>query len=132
MIKMFYKLLTPLAYSMVFALIELGYTGLIDGQPKTTIDQLCVSFMLSPFMIQIYRSLLTHGYDLYLILFINPLLFWMLEIVGHHTLIYYFGKNHAWHYTTPDALFDGAIRIGYYPLFLMLGYGFHLIDNLSK
>jgi hypothetical protein len=128
MLPILLMLATQIFYSILFAICESLFHYIIDGYLYTTLDQLILSFCLSPFIIQIDRMLSLHKCNPIITLLIRPILFWIFEIVGGFTLIYYFGKNNAWTYETPDALFFGMIRLYYYPLFLFLGLLFHYID----
>lgn len=123
-----FMIMVQLFYSMLFALFESIYYYLTTGYFYTSTEQFILSFFLSPFIIQIDRILSTFGYNLIIVALIYPFLFWIFEIVGGFTLLYYFGKNNAWSYDTSDSFFEGTIRLYYYPLFYFLGIIFHFFD----
>lgn len=123
-----FMIAVQLFYSILFAICESLFYYITNGYLHTTIEQFILTFLLSPFIIQIDRMMSYYNYNLILMAFTYPLLIWIFEIVGGFTLLYYFGKNNAWTYKTPDSLFHGMIRLYYYPLFYLLGIMFHLID----
>lgn len=115
------KLDFQLSNSIEFAICEMLFYRFTAGYFHTTIEQFILTFILSPFIIQIDIALTLCGYSSIFISLIYPFLIWIFEIVGGFTLIYYFGRNNAWEYRTDDALFCGTIRLYYYPLFVLLG-----------
>lgn len=127
------KLVFQLTNSIGFAICEALFYRLTAGYFHTTIEQFVLTFILSPFIIQIDVILTLQGYNYIFIGLIYPFLIWIFEIVGGFTLIYYFGKNNAWKYTTNDALFYGTIRLYYYPLFVILGLISHykVVNNFT-
>jgi len=121
-------IMVQIFYSILFAICESIFYYIVDGYFYTTLEQFVLSFLLSPFVLQIDRIISLYNYNILLVALMYPFLFWIFEIVGGFTLIYYFGKNNAWSYNTSDALFCGIIRLYYYPLFYFLGLMFHFID----
>ena len=107
--------------SYEFAMCEMLFYRFTAGYFQTSVEQFILTFILSPFIIQIDTALTLSGYNAIFISLIYPFLIWIFEIVGGFTLIYYFGRNNAWEYRTDDALFCGTIRLYYYPLFVLLG-----------
>ena|SRR5438552_3287179 len=122
------KIIVQLIYATLFAICESIFYYITKGYFRTTIEQFVLTFFLSPFIIQIDRTLSSHGYNILWIVFIYPILVWIFEIVGGFTLLYYFGNNNAWTYTTSDALFCGMIRLHYFLIFSLLGLMAHYTD----
>lgn len=127
-----YLIIVQIFNSILFAICEAIFYYMVEGFFYTTIEQFILSFALSPFILQVDRVMSSCGYSSITIILIYPILFWMAEIVGGFTLRYYFDKNNAWTYNTPDALFYGTIRLFYYPLFLLLGIICHYVDVLIR
>lgn len=130
MMSFWYKIFVQLFYSVMFALCESAFYYATAGYFHTTLEQFVLSFALSPFIIQIDRMMTAYGCNFWFRILLYPFLFWIFEIVGGFTLLYYFGKNNAWAYNTPDAVFFGTVRLFYYPLFLLMGILLHCIDML--
>jgi len=125
---MLYKFLLPFIYALTFAIIELVFYRIKYGYYHTTLEQFILSFVFSPFMIQINR---TYNNNVLFVL-LYPILFWLFEIVGGNTLLYFFDTNNAWTYESPYNAFNNMIRLDYYFYFMFLGIIFNYIDFLIE
>lgn len=129
MISIMYLLLQQFFYAILFGMIEACFVYFTNHMFRTTFEQFIISFCLSPFMIQIMRMMSMNSYSIIIIAPTLSLTVWITEIVGHFTLLFYFGNNKAWTYTTNDALFCGAIRIYYFIPFFILTHFMIMIDK---
>src|SRR5579883_1067508 len=108
-------------YSVLFGIIESIFRYIVDGKFYTTYQQFIVSLIFFTLFLNIRKKKVNR---LLKILAVYPMMIWGIEIVGHYSMKYcIYGYNPAWNYNTKDnniwILFDGAIRIDYYPLWVL-------------
>jgi len=128
--------------SNIFAVIELIFTGIKYGKPKTTFAQYWIALLVFPVISPVFRTMVNHeldyiGITLRIIFF--PLFMWIVETIEGYILIVFYGNNPAWDYsdsqwssknrthwrngfrTGEDSYFHGNIKIKYYMLWWILG-----------
>ncbi|OQS00838.1 hypothetical protein ACHHYP_02233 [Achlya hypogyna] len=90
----------------------------------TTWAQFWANVLYTPALLYTYREWVTHPV-LRVVLF--PFNIWLLEIIEGYALMLIFGRNIAWTYPTKDAYFHENIRLGFAPLWFLLGLALEVI-----
>ena len=97
----------------------------------STPEQFIINVLFIPYLLPWFSNTFEFlGWIRYIL---TPIFIWILEIVGGYALIATFGYNRAWQYNGKDALFDGNIKLSYFPLWITMGFGFYFsIDDMIK
>lgn len=122
------KILT-IKYSIIFGLFESMCRYIINGLFYTTHQQFIVSMIFFTLFIIIHNLFSNIFLKIFII---YPTLVWVIEIICHYYMKYYiYGFNPAWNYSNsnnPFVFFDGAIRLDYYPVWVILSF---IFDKLT-
>lgn len=126
----FNKFLT-IKYSLIFGLIESCFRYAMMNLFFTTHQQ----FVVSIFFFSIFLNIVNKTINKYIKYFIvYPSLIWAIEIAFHFYMKYVlYGYNPAWNYGDEYNFytwFDGAIRLDYYPFWVLLGIFYDILTNL--
>lgn len=117
-------------YSVIFGIIESIFRYIVDGKFYTTHQQFIISLIFFTLFLNVQKKDLN---CLLKILGVYPIMVWGIEILGHYIMKHcIYGYNPAWNYKTKDnnklVLFDGAIRLDYYPFWVFMSLFFEIIS----
>lgn len=114
---MFFCGFSILFYSSIFSVIEEVYRYAIDRTHTTFAMWMVNNLFICPILV--FIEIYLHYF--YTMLFLFPIIIWFAEIIVHKLSKALFGRNIMWDYTGEHfARFDGAIRLDYYPVWMLL------------
>ena len=116
-----------------YSFMELAFTAVERKQPYSSVAQFGVNLLYVPMLLDVYGGAVratatavglgegSAGALLYVCCF--PLNVWLLELAQHQLLALLYGFNPAWCYKDyADERFDGVIRMGHAPAWIVLGF----------
>lgn len=132
----------------MFSLCEMSWTSITvetdDGgvvlapfsentrDPFTTPHQFIINASVIPFLLPFFYRTIPF-LPLRLVLF--PIVSWLMEVFEGYYLKLLYGFNPAWEYKGAFSLFDGNIKLTYYPPFFVIGMwmelGYFMTDYIN-
>eukprot|EP01084_Bolivina_argentea_P220310 373392_1 len=104
-----------------FYVIETLFCSILWNFQFSTAEQFLINILVLPYLWPLFHNPLSE-YSLWIRVILTPLFIWILEIIEGYLLIILFGYNRAWTYYGKDSFFHGAIKLSYFPLWLVIGF----------
>lgn len=140
-----YNKIVAMVFATLFSGIEYCFTTVTDSYLKTgkweggatTPEQWLLNVLIIPIIIPVYYGIVQSDeltFDIFAVFEIDLLTVifsgvwvWVLEIIEGYFMIYLFGWNRCWQYFGKDAMFDGTIKLGYLPFWLIMGFAMECV-----